>query len=122
MSKVKNFPQRRRPIQTAPLSVVRPTFGRDECKHAHVEVDERLALVTCCDCKAQLNPLWVLGMLAREDERLHDRWMMLRAESALLADRKRAKCKHCGHMVEIHTGASYHQLLVARDRLKEEER
>jgi Zn finger protein HypA/HybF involved in hydrogenase expression len=120
VSKVRHLPVRRRPVQVAPLSVVRRTFG-SECRHAHVAVDERLAQVTCRDCKAQLNPIWVLAMLAREDERLHDRWMMLRAESVLLADRKRAKCRHCGKMTEVRTGASYHQLLIARNRLSEDE-
>lgn len=119
MSDVIELPRRPVPRKgRVPLEVVRYPPG---CRHLRVLVDERLSKVTCRDCKAELNPIWVLGMLAQEDDRLRSQWLMMRAEVRLLSTKTKAKCRHCGKFTRLDSGASYHTLLAVTEQLEGED-
>ncbi|MDH0342126.1 hypothetical protein [Chromobacterium haemolyticum] len=72
-----------------------------QCRHLNVRVNEDLAEVTCRDCEAKLNPIWVLSRMAKEETK----WAFRRSEfiktREALAQRSRCKCQHCGQMTRI---------------------
>ncbi|MGQ4661323.1 hypothetical protein [Lysobacter sp. F6437] len=116
--KIVSLPRKAKPAAEAALTVVH-NYGK--CQHRHVEVDEKLAEVTCTDCKAKLNPVHVLAMLSREDDRLRDRWAGMRAEIRLLGERTRVKCDHCRKFTRVRINASYAEVRELTDRIKAEE-
>ena len=81
-------------------------YDVNACQHkGPYLIDEELATIECEDCGSALNPLFVLGKLARLEGYWTTRMDNLREElSAVnieLADRTRTKCTHCGNMTAI---------------------
>jgi hypothetical protein len=73
-----------------------------QCWHHHgFTVDDQLAEVTCVGCGEKLNPMWVLGELARRENRYHELHARYHDELKRLADRSRTKCEHCDQMTRI---------------------
>lgn len=113
-------------IPTKPRPKDRPTFSvvdrfmrsTRECPHMHFELDERMAEVTCSDCHAKLNPMWVLGVLASEDNRLRDSWASLRASIHAMRERLRVKCQHCHKFTPLRSGLSWAEHRDLADRFK----
>lgn len=62
----------------------RPT-GTAVCQHARTVLDEQAGTVTCRDCEATLSAFWVLGRIAREENRCFERVRNLRAEAEELS-------------------------------------
>lgn len=116
--KIINLPSKPKPAKDNTLTVVHNYGG---CQHRHVEVDEKLDEVTCRDCNAKLNPIWVLRMLAFEDDRLRDRWAGMRAEIRALGGRVRFKCQRCGEWNRLMPRASSEDLRESAERIKREE-
>lgn len=54
------------------------------CQHSRTVIDERAGTVTCRECDATLSAFWVLGRIAREENRVFARIVTLRAEAAAL--------------------------------------
>lgn len=52
-----------------------------QCQHNATVLDERLGTVTCKDCQATLSAFWVLGQIAREENRCFERIHRLRHEA-----------------------------------------
>lgn len=115
---VTRLPRKPKPAAESQLTVV---HGFGGCQHQHVEVDERLAEVLCVDCKVKLNPIWVLTMLSREDDRLRDRWAGMRAEIRLLGERMRTKCRHCDKFTPVTVRANTQEIYELTQRIKREE-
>lgn len=116
--KVVSLPKRVKPAADGALTVVHNYGG---CQHRHIQVDEKLAEVTCTDCNAKLNPIWALAMLAREDSQLRDRWAGMRAEVRALGERVRFKCRCCGEWNRLVPAASAEQLRQMAEKIKAEE-
>lgn len=75
------------------------------CQHKKIIIDESKALIECKDCGIQINPIWYLCFLAREENQIEYRlnhlkgqWRDLRAK---IKTRTRTKCQHCGNMTQI---------------------
>ena len=114
------LPVTKRPINDAPIRTVLTT-GSKKCPHAHVEVDEKLGEVECSDCKAKLNPMWVLGELARKYKERLGNYRQLVVQSRIISQRleqkQRCKCEHCGRLTRIRidlTGAESSEIWQAR--------
>jgi hypothetical protein len=54
------------------------------CEHKRTVIDERAGTVECRDCQATLSAFWVLGQIAREENRCFERIKRLRTEAAEL--------------------------------------
>lgn len=119
MDNVRELPRRTRRIPKSPLSIVQTTYT--DCQHRHVEVDEKLAEVTCVDCKAKLNPVAVLMRFAQDDSLLERRWRELQAQVELLRGRTRCKCDHCGKITPIRSRASYATICDEIERKRREQ-
>jgi hypothetical protein len=86
--------------------------GRDGCNHTFTIVGgeiknvtylvaEAAAEVECSNCKAKLNPMWVLARLAHDETRYHETAKRYQEEMKRLSERTRTKCDNCGHMTRI---------------------
>jgi hypothetical protein len=93
------------PSEERTLEVVHGGFDRcnhnfiivgGEIKHVTYIIDEAAAEVECSNCKAKLNPMWVLARLAHHETRYRYQEEMKR-----LSERTRTKCDNCGHMTRI---------------------
>lgn len=115
---VVEFPKRPKARDTKPLTMVQFDGG---CRHLQVIVDEKKAEVECAHCHEKLNPIWVLGQYAREDDRLVNRWASLRAEARLLQDRVRTTCQHCQKMTRITSSVGAYALQDLVEKIKREE-
>ncbi|APP85429.1 hypothetical protein CFBP498_38110 [Xanthomonas hortorum pv. vitians] len=113
------LPKRTKGDVTGPLTVVHNYGG---CRHAHTEVDEKKAEVTCRDCGEKINPIWLLMQLATEDRMLRDRWASMKAELSLMGERVKTKCQHCGQMTRIRSNASSTEISRVADQIKREEK
>ena len=75
------------------------------CLHDHFQVCDSAAEVTCGKCGEKLNPMWVLQYLARSESLFKEELKYAQAELRLtakrIAEKKRAKCQHCGKMTEV---------------------
>ena len=110
--------------------------GTAVCQHARTVIDEQAGTVTCRDCEVTLSAFWVLGRIAREENRVFTRLRNLRAEADTLeswvpflrAQRSLEKrwrgqsmlpvCPHCRHGLwpeDLQAGMSV-SLEVARRR------
>jgi hypothetical protein len=103
---IKKLPVRFRKPLPEDRTLVRPfevQHKGGECSHLFVQyiVDETLAEVECGKCHAKLNPIWVLGRLAREDRRYKDAAARYQEEMKRLSARSRTKCMNCGQMTRI---------------------
>jgi hypothetical protein len=83
-----------------------------KCKHAHVQVDRKLAELTCLDCKERLNPIeyiaWVAeGLVGWE----HERQRIIEARKQY-AERKQCRCTNCGEITEIRRVSDREQQLI----------
>lgn len=58
--------------------------GTAVCQHARTVIDEQAGTVTCRDCEVTLSAFWVLGRIAREENRVFERIRLMRAEAAEL--------------------------------------
>lgn len=56
--------------------------GSAVCQHSRTVIDEQAGTVTCRDCDATLSAFWVLGRIAREENRVFHRIYTLRQEAA----------------------------------------
>jgi DNA-directed RNA polymerase subunit RPC12/RpoP len=112
--KVSHLPIRRRLASEKVLEVVTPYV----CQHKHFDVDARLQEVECRDCKAKLNPMWVLVALSHEEHRLLDRWARLQAQIQSMSEKTRTKCKNCGKFTPIPTNAGYYELRDLAEQAK----
>ena len=103
--KVKTLPvkfREREPDERTLLNPYDPPF-HPNCSHQFVQyfVNEAEADVTCGKCGTRLNPMWVLGQLAREDRRYEANQKAAREMQNRLDERSRTKCQHCGKMTRI---------------------
>ncbi|MCC8495780.1 hypothetical protein [Xanthomonas hortorum] len=112
------LPKRTKGNVTGPLTVVHNYGG---CRHAHTEVDEKKAEVTCRDCGEKINPIWLLMQLATEDRMLRDRWASMKAELRLMGERVRTKCQHCGQLTRVSIRANASELQKLAGEIKREE-
>jgi hypothetical protein len=64
-------------------------------------VDPAAAEVECSNCKAKLNPMWVLARLAHNETRYHETAKRYQEEMKRLSERARTKCAYCGQMTRI---------------------
>ncbi|MDB6119308.1 MAG: hypothetical protein JWO08_3089 [Verrucomicrobiaceae bacterium] len=64
-------------------------------------IDAKNADVTCGQCKAKLNPMFVLEQLAHQETRWHEHFKRYQEEMSRLKERSRTKCQHCGEMTRI---------------------
>lgn len=64
-------------------------------------VDEKLAEVECGTCHAKLNPMHVLGELARQETNWHTYRRTYLEQVQRLRERSRTKCEHCNRMTRI---------------------
>lgn len=86
------------PGNDAPFFVVKTAA----CPHfGPFLVDDKAATVECQQCGERLDPMYVLGRLAREETRWHETHKRYHEELARLKERSRTKCQHCGEMTRI---------------------
>jgi len=64
-------------------------------------IDDTLAEVTCGQCKAKLNPMFVLKQLAHQETRWHTHFKQYQGEMKRLSERSKTKCQHCKQMTRI---------------------
>lgn len=113
------FPVKLKTVPGKPISVAQVPYTA--CRHLHTEIDPQKAEVTCLDCKALLNPIWLLEQLSREDDRLFRRWAELKATIQAMDERTKTKCKHCGKMTPIPHGLSHWETMQRGAKIREEE-
>jgi hypothetical protein len=75
--------------------------GVPKCLHKHVIVSEEESEVTCEDCGTKLNPIYVLGRMAREESRWEREGRRIIEARKMLSERSRCKCQHCGKITHI---------------------
>lgn len=88
------------------------------CPHKRLEVDEKLAEVTCRDCKAKLNPIWALKSLCDAEHGMWERYRTMRAIAMELEKRTKTKCECCGKMTRIRSGLSQHKIWEIADQME----
>ena len=75
--------------------------GGSVMKHVTYIVDEAAAEVECSNCKARLNPMWVLARLAHNETQYHEFASRYQEEMQRLSERTRTRCDYCGKMTRI---------------------
>lgn len=101
---IKTLPVRfKGPLPPARTLFVPHEVGKSGCQHypGHFIVNDSLAEVTCGDCNEKLNPMWVLGQLARRDGNFADAHARYHEQMKRLSERTSTKCRHCGKMTRI---------------------
>ena len=89
-------------VSMAPVDGPHVSFAKDgQCRHLNISVHEDRAEVVCRDCKIELNPIWVLTRMAKEETKWSLRRTEFIAARTALAMRQRCKCQHCGQMTRI---------------------
>lgn len=76
----------------------------EQCVHRAFVIDHEKSEVECKDCKAKLNPMWVLQKLAARDHRFQEAHVRYNEEMKRLDERTRTKCQHCGKLTRISRG------------------
>lgn len=71
------------------------------CHHQAFVIDHEKSEVECKDCKAKLNPMWVLQQLAARDHRFQAAHLRYHEEMKRLDERTRTKCQHCGKLTRV---------------------
>ena len=74
----------------------------DECRHKHVELDEKHRTLMCLRCQRDVDPIYYLSLMAHEERSLDFRYEALkRAEEKARAaeEQKRKDCEARGHPV-----------------------
>lgn len=71
------------------------------CLHRRATIDAEARLVECADCKASLDPIEFLALLAREETRLDRLRESNAAVSKMLDEKRRFKCAHCGKFTDV---------------------
>jgi len=99
MSEVINFPLRRRANdRTLERKSVLAGCSHFPATYFFCESENE---VTCGNCGAKLNPVWVIAQLAMYESRWMDarrRYLQLKTEHER---RRSCKCQHCGRMTRI---------------------
>ena len=76
-----------------------------ECKHSRFLISQDEAFVTCGDCGEKLDPMWVLSIIAKNQNtlatQLHRQYVKLCNIETVLSSKSRTKCKHCGKMTPV---------------------
>ncbi|MCK5612031.1 hypothetical protein KAR91_59725 [Candidatus Pacearchaeota archaeon] len=72
-----------------------------DCKHTSFEIDEAFNEVTCCECGAKMNPMFILLQMAKQETRFSMARKNYIEEQKRLSERSRTKCQHCGKMTRI---------------------
>lgn len=95
--KIKQFPVRLKDhskvIEVAPHYI--------GCQHLRAIVDEKLAELTCADCKEKLNPIQFLVTMAGQLTQWEWAKESLAKARAEMDERKRCRCTKCGEWTEI---------------------
>ncbi|ELT47398.1 hypothetical protein [Brucella intermedia] len=110
--KIKKLPIRfkTQPGEEAPMLKVVHYDGK--CNHRQFYKDGKMVHVTyqiregeteveCSHCGTRLDPMFVLKILAVEENRWMETRKNYQAEMKRLNERSRTKCKHCGQMTPI---------------------
>ncbi len=85
--------------RTAPIKLAETRY--DKCRHHHVEVDPKLELLTCLDCKERLSPIaYIVGVAEKIRGWEHELERITKAR-AELSKRIATKCTFCGKMTKI---------------------
>lgn len=71
------------------------------CLHHKTLIDDRARRIECADCKATLDPIDVLSMLAREESRLDQLRESNARTIAALDEKRRFKCAHCSRFTDV---------------------
>lgn len=71
------------------------------CLHRRTVVDAAARRVECSDCKASLDPIDVLEMLANEETRYEQLSATNARMAAVLDEKRRFKCAHCGRFTDV---------------------
>jgi len=74
---------------------------RKECEHHRVTLDVALNVVTCRDCKKELNPIQFMVDHMAELNQINDRIVQLNKAKEEYDKRVRVKCRHCGKMTPL---------------------
>lgn len=87
------------------LSVVRDGViarrMRQQCPHTKVKIDSVLNVLTCMDCKADLNPIGWIVMLTEEWNRVVNLTTQLREATVRFDAKKRTRCEHCNKITSV---------------------
>lgn len=87
------------------LAVVRDSIlarrAKEQCPHRRVKIDTVLSQLICRDCKASLNPVGWLAMLAEEWARVRRLTEQLRDATAKFEAKKRTRCEHCFKVTKV---------------------
>lgn len=92
------LPVKPRTTSTERVLTMAPSY---KCMHRRFSIDERLAQVTCSDCKERLDPMVALVSLSHQESRYHELHERYQDEMKRLKERSRTKCRHCGEMTPI---------------------
>jgi hypothetical protein len=71
------------------------------CQHKRAIVDPKLALLTCADCAAALNPIEFLIGLAHQESLFKHQLDSIAKARQEMDERKRCRCTKCGEWTEI---------------------
>lgn len=70
-------------------------------EHGPFEVDTSLQNVYCGSCGKELNPIWVLDLLAKREGRAWELWSRVEAIKKDAAMKSKTKCIHCERITPI---------------------
>lgn len=71
------------------------------CQHKRAIVDPKLLELECADCRAKLNPIQFLVMLANSEAAYEWKQEALRQQQKKLEERTRCRCTKCGEWTEV---------------------
>lgn len=78
-----------------------PATGRTHRFNAQYLIREGDTEVECSLCNTRLDPMFVLRILAIEENQWQETRKHYQEEMARLNERSRTKCQHCGQMTRI---------------------
>lgn len=78
-----------------------PATGRSQKINAQYLIREGDTEVECSLCKTRIDPMFVLRILAVEENHWKETRRHYQAEMQRLNERERTKCQHCGKMTRI---------------------
>jgi len=71
------------------------------CKHTNFIFDESLNIITCANCKKEIDPFFIAKKLLFEEKKSQIRLAYLNEIAQQASLRNRCECSHCGRMTEI---------------------
>jgi len=76
-------------------------FKESACQHSAVKIDRLEAMLVCCDCGKEINPIEWIAFMAEHWHRIQDLTRRYSEAKVSYEAKKRCRCEHCGQLTKV---------------------